>query len=161
MREWFDNLAPRERIVVLVGAVIVGVMLFWGLVIAPLDSSVTKLSQRVDDKRELIVWMQQAAARIKAAGPGAADGASDGDGSLVVLVDRSARSAGLGGALTRNQPVGDDGIRVQLRDASFDAMARWLTQLKSTNGLALDSASIERGAAAGTVNASLVLRQPG
>jgi type II secretory pathway component PulM len=40
-------------------------------------------------------------------------------------------------------------------------MARWLTQLKTNNGLALESASIERGTAAGTVNASLVLRVPG
>jgi general secretion pathway protein M len=161
MREWYDSLAPRERIVVSVGAVLVGVLLFWGLVIAPLDSSVTRLGQRVDDKRELIVWMQQAAVRIKGAGPEAAAAGDSGDGSLVVLVDRSARSAGLGGALTRNQPVGEDGIRIQLRDASFDAMARWLTQLKTNNGLALESASIERGTAAGTVNASLVLRVPG
>lgn len=161
MREWFDSLAPRERIVVAVGAVVVGIMLFWGLVLAPLDSGVTKLAQRVDDKRELVVWMQQAATRIKQAGPGAANGAAGGDGSLVVIVDRSARSAGLGGALTRNQPVGEDGIRVQLRDASFASMARWLTQLQSSNGLALDSASIERGSTAGTVNASLILRQPG
>jgi general secretion pathway protein M len=161
MREWFDSLAPRERIVVAVGAVAVGVMLFWGLVLAPLGSSVDKLGERVDDKRELIVWMEQAAARIKRAGPSAGGTDAEGDGSLVVLVDRSARSAGLGNALTRNQPVGEDGIRVQLREAPFAAMARWLTQLKTTNGLALDSASIERGSTAGTVNASLVLRQPG
>ena len=102
----------RERIVVSVGAVLMGVMLFWGLVIAPLDSSVTRLGQRVDDKRELIVWMQQAAVRIKGAGPGAAAAGDGGEGSLVVLVDRSARSAGLGSALTRNQPVGEDGIRI-------------------------------------------------
>ena len=161
MREWFDSLAPRERIIVSVGAVLVGVMLFWGIVIAPLDSSVTRLGKRVDDKRELITWMQQAAVRIKSAGPGAATAGDGGEGSLVVLVDRSARSAGLGNALTRNQPVGEDGIRIQLRDASFGAMAQWLTQLKTSNGLALESASIERGAAAGTVNASLVLRVPG
>jgi general secretion pathway protein M len=161
MREWFDSLAPRERLMVVGGAVAVGLMLFWGLVLAPLGSSVTKLADRVEAKRDLIVWMQQVAPRIKSAGPGGEPGGSDGEGSLVVLIDRSARSAGLGGALTRNQPVGEDGIRVQLRDASFDSLTRWLVQLKTGSGLALDSASIERGGADGTVNASLVLRQPG
>jgi general secretion pathway protein M len=161
MREWFDSLAPRERIMVVFGAGVVGVMLFWALVLAPLSSSVDKLSERVDAKRDLIVWMQQVAPRIKSAGPGGDAAGDGGDGSLVVLVDRSARSAGLGSALTRNQPVGEDSIRVQLREASFDSMTRWLVRLKTANGLTLDSASIERGATAGTVNASLVLRQPG
>lgn len=160
MREWFDSLAPRERLMVVAGAIAVGLMLFWGLVMAPLGNSVTRLGERVDAKRDLLVWMQQVAPRIKAVSPGAGE-ASGAEGSLVVLVDRSARSAGLGGALTRNQPVGEDGIRVQLKDASFDSMARWLVQLRGANGLILDSASIERGAATGTVNASLVLRQPG
>ena len=89
------------------------------------------------------------------------EGARHGDQSLVVVIDRSARSVGLGSALTRNQPVGEDGIRVQLRDAPFDSMTRWLTQLQTANGLALDSASIERTDAPGAVNASLILRDPG
>jgi general secretion pathway protein M len=161
MREWFDSLAHRERITVVVGGVVVGIMLFWALVIAPLDNGVEKLSKRVDDKRALIVWMQQASARIKRAGPAAANGGDDGEQSLVVVIDRSARSVGLGSALQRNQPVGEDGIRVQLRDAPFDSMTRWLTQLKTANGLALDSASIERTDAPGAVNASLILRDPG
>ena len=79
MREWFDSLAHRERIIVVVGAVVVGIMLFWALVLAPLDSGVSRLSERVDDKRELIGWMQQAAARIKSAGPIADTGDDGGD----------------------------------------------------------------------------------
>lgn len=161
MREWFDSLAPRERLMVVFGAVVVGILLFWSLVMAPLGNSVAQMTDRVEAKRDLIVWMQQVAPRLKSAGPGGDATADGGEGSLVVLIDRTARSAGLGSALTRNQPVGEDGIRVQLRDASFDAMTRWLMQLRTGSGLALDSASIERGEAAGTVNASLVLRQPG
>ncbi len=30
MRAWFENLAPRERLVVTVGAVVAGLILFWG-----------------------------------------------------------------------------------------------------------------------------------
>jgi len=49
---------------------------------------------------------------------------------------------------------------VRLESAPFDALARWLGQLQGSYGLALDSASIERGNADGTVTASLILRQP-
>jgi type II secretory pathway component PulM len=78
--------------------------------------------------------------------------------SLVVVVDRSARAAGLGAALARNQPVGEDGIRVRLENASFDALAAWLGRLSGGSGLTIDSASFERAPDDGRVNASLTLR---
>ena len=35
MKEWFDNLAPRERLVVSAGGVLVLIVLFWAIVLAP------------------------------------------------------------------------------------------------------------------------------
>lgn len=159
MREWFDSLAPRERLFVSAGGVLTALLLFWALVLYPLDSSVDKLTASIEDKRGQLTWMLGAAAELRASGnvPTEIDGA---DQSLVVVIDRSARAAGLGKALTRNQPVGEDAIRVRLETASFDAITGWLHQLHSNYGLAMDSASFERGSTAGTVTASLILRLP-
>lgn len=160
MREWFDNLAQREKIFVAAGAGIVLVAVLWSLLLYPVYAGVERLAVTVESKRVLVGWMQAAAAQIKAGGDVAAGG-DVGAQSLVVVIDRSARQAGLGGALSRNQPVGDDGIRVRLEGAPFDAVAGWLAQLQTTFGLGLESASFERAATPGTVNASLILRQPG
>jgi general secretion pathway protein M len=158
MKEWFEKLNSRERLIVTGGAVVVGLILLWSLVLNPLYAGVDRLSQRVETKRDLIGWMQSAAAEIKATGNVAvADTVGQ---SLVVVIARSAKQAGLEKALSQNQPIGEDGIRVRLERAPFDTIVNWLAQLQTGNGLDLESASFERMTVAGTVNASIVLRQP-
>jgi len=158
MKEWFENLNSRERLIVTGGAVVVGLILFWSIVLNPIYSGVDQMSQRIETKRVLIGWMQTAAAEIKAAGNvSVADTVGQ---SLVVVIARSAKQAGLEKALSQNQPIGEDGIRVRLERAPFDTIVNWLAQLHTGNGLELESASFERLTTAGTVNASIVLRQP-
>jgi len=159
MREWLEGLAPRERLFVVAGGIAVIIILFWGLVLAPLSSKVNQLSVRVEEKRSTLSWMSVAATEIASAGEVAA-GAGDPDQSLVVVIDRTARQSGLGQAITRNQPVGEDGIRVRMESAAFDTVAVWLGQLQSAYGLSLESATFERGSVNGTVTASITLRQP-
>jgi len=159
MRDWFDSLAPRERLIVAAGGALVVLVLFWAIVLAPLSLKVSQLSDRVEAKRSTLAWMSAAAAEIAAAGEVAA-GAGDPDQSLVVVIDRTARQSGLGQTITRNQPVGEDGIRVRMEGAGFDTVTRWLSQLQTAHGLSLEAATFERGSVNGTVTASITLRQP-
>src|ERR1019366_9090800 len=77
--------------------------------------------------------------------------------SLVVLVDRTARQAGLEKALVGSQPSGDGGLNVRLEQTPFDSLVAWLAQLRESYGVRVDSAVVDTGHAVGTVNASLVL----
>ena len=160
MRDWFESLAPRERLIVSAGTGVVAVILFWSIVLAPLASGVGRMNTRIESKRASLSWMQTAAAEIRSAGD-VSTAAGDPDQSLVVVIDRTARQSGIGESLTRNQPVGEDGIRVRLEGAPFDVVTQWLGQLQAGHGLALESATFERGSANGTVTVSLMLRQPG
>jgi general secretion pathway protein M len=159
MKDWFFGLEQRERLMATAGAVLLAILLLWGLVLGPLYGASAASANRIEAKRNTLVFLRAAAAELA----GSADlpaGRPDLAGqSLVVVVDRSAREAGLGRALTRNQPVGEDGIRVRLEDAPFDSVARWLAALDATSGLAIESASFDRSPDEGRVNASLVLRQ--
>jgi type II secretory pathway component PulM len=76
----------------------------------------------------------------------------------VVLVDRVGREAGLGGALRGTQPNAT-GVRVQLEAAPFDTVISWLDTLDTRYGFALESISLDRGAAPGMVNASVTFTQ--
>lgn len=159
MRDWFDSLAPRERLLVATGGVLVVILLFWAIILAPLSSKVRQLSERVEGKKSTLAWMSAAAAEITSAGAVAAS-AGNPDQSLVVVIDRTARQSGLGETITRNQPVGDDGIRVRMEGAGFDTVTQWLGQLQTAHGLSLEAATFERGSVNGTVTASITLRQP-
>ncbi len=80
--------------------------------------------------------------------------------SLVALVDRTSREAGLASSLRDQSPAGNSGIHLRFESASFDALVAWLATLQQQNGVAVESATI--GAAApGLVNASISLSQGG
>lgn len=159
MKDWFLGLEPRERLFVGIGAVAVVLLLVWALVISPLGSARAATTERVETKRQTLAFVRSAAAELAAAGDLPAAGPNLAGQSLVVIVDRTARAAGLGNALTRNQPVGEDGIRVRLDNAAFDAVAAWLATIGTSAGLSIESASFDRTPDEGRVNASLVLRQ--
>ena len=159
MKDWYLALAPRERLFVAIGAIVVGLLLVWSLLLNPLYGASASIAQRVESKRATLVFLRDAVAELAGAGDAPAAGPDLEGQSLVVIVDRTARAAGLGQALTRNQPVGTDGIRVRLDNAPFNAVAQWLNTLGSASGLAIESASFDRTPEEGRVNASLVLRQ--
>ncbi len=158
MKDWFEALAPRERIFVAGGSVLLALALVYGLILAPLFGASAAAEERIATKTGDLGRIQTAASRLSQLGDAPAAGQRSGQ-SLVVLVANSAGRAGLGDSLSRNQPVGSDGIRVRFENASFDALARWVIGIQNSEGLAIDSATFDRSRDPGRVNASLILRR--
>jgi len=153
--DWYRALAPREQRFVAVGGLIVGVVALL-LIFLPPMRALAALSDRVTAKRDDLVWLQSMAPQIVAAN---ANGPRPGGGgSLVVLIDRSAKSAGIGDAMVSSQPGDNGSMRVHFEAVGFDALVNWMAQLVQREGVRIDSATVESAAAAGRVNATLVLR---
>jgi len=145
-------LSPRERRLLLAGAIAVAAILIFGMLI-PLDRSVAHAQQRLTKKRADLSWMQTVAPQIAVLPP-----ASSANGeSLLVIVDRSARESGLANALSGSEPGGPGNLSVRLEKASFDSLVGWLARLAQQNGVVVDSAIIEKSGAPGLVNANIVL----
>jgi general secretion pathway protein M len=144
--------SPRERRMVIVGAVLAALLLLFG-VLLPLDRSVAHAQQRLAKKHADLSWMQSVGPEIASSGP---PPSATGE-SLLVIVDRSARESGLAGALAGSEPGGPGRLSVRLEKAPFDALIAWLARLAQQNGVAVDSASIEKAGAPGQVNAAIVL----
>jgi len=145
-------LAPRERRMVFLGGGLALVLLVFG-VLVPLDRSVAHAQQRLAKKHADLAWMQSVAPEIAASAP---PPAATGE-SLLVIVDRSAREAGLANSLAGSEPGASGSLSVRLEKAPFDALIAWLARLAQQNGVAVDSATIERAGAPGQVNAAIVL----
>jgi general secretion pathway protein M len=158
VRDWFDNLNERERNLVYVAGALLGVALVYLVLVLPFQTSGRKMTARVAQKTADLAWMQASAPQAMAAA-GVAQAAGGGD-SLVVLVDRTAREAGLGASLRDQSPDGNNGLRLRIEGASFDALVTWLANLQQQYGVSIESATV--GAAApGLVNATLSLRLAG
>ena len=100
--------------------------------IRPLVGGVSLAEQRVDDKQNLLAELDSLAERL---GPGGARNAGPATGgdeqSLVVLIDRSTRSAGLAPYIKRNQPDGTESIRLRFENAPFDGLLEWLSSMSA------------------------------
>tara|TARA_B100001142_G_scaffold258718_1_gene260644 strand:- start:355 stop:672 length:318 start_codon:yes stop_codon:yes gene_type:complete len=79
--------------------------------------------------------------------------------SLVVLVDETHRTHGLNGTLSRNQPDGENGIRVVFQATSFDRLISWLGTMEQSYGIKVESASFDGASESGVVTATFVLRR--
>jgi general secretion pathway protein M len=157
LQSWYSGLAQREQRFVSVGAVAVAVLVLLAVGL-PLQRQVTDLQQRIVRKQADLLWMQSVAPTLAAAGPVAVAGNGPQE-SLLVLIDRSAREAGLGQALTGSQPSGEGGLRITLEKADFNSVVSWTGRLAEQHAVAVQTATIEAAADPGTVNAGLVLQR--
>lgn len=156
LKDWFNALKPREKIIVAVGgALVLLTAIFVGL--SPLYKGLHDRSERVARKQGDLAWMSSVAGEMQALGANQPIGSAPVGESLVVLIDRSARECGLGTSLTGQTPNGDTGIRVRLEAAAFDVLVECLGKLQQTHSVSIDSATIDRTGSPGLVNASLVL----
>jgi len=154
MRDWYNGLAERERRFVLFGGIAAVVVLLAGVVL-PLNTDIASTRQRVTAKQADLAYIQSVTPQLLAAGPGTGSVAP---GSLVVLIDSSARESGLGKSLTSSQPTGDGGLRIRLDHVPFDGLVAWLARLAQQHAVRVDSAEIEAAGETGFVNAGLVLK---
>ena len=136
MKAWWAGLAPRERRILVLGAVALGLILAWVAVWEPLLQGRSALRSDVARLSAEAVWMEQVAddvrrrARLEQRAP-ALPGAG---GSVLTLIEVSANAAGLRSALTRVQPEGE-GARLIMDAVGFDALMGWLAELELRQGL--------------------------
>lgn len=157
MKAWWENLGARERGLIVVGTVLVMMLLSYVLAWEPLRNSDRRLRQSVAERRADLAWMRQAAEEIKRLGGAEAARPVADNRSLLTLVDQTARAAGLGAALKRVAPQGDDKLSAQLDGAEFDKLIPWLSALERDQAIAIISLNVDRTDAPALVNARIVL----
>jgi len=155
--QYFNQLAERERLLLLVAGPLLLLVLVYALLWRPLDQRVEHLQQRVMEQQSLQQWMQVSAQKVQQLRQQSRPGGTVSRQSLLSLVDRTVRQSGLSEALKRVEPDGADKVKVRLEQASFDAVIKWLEVLQSRDSVVVQSISIDRRDSAGVVNVRLTL----
>jgi general secretion pathway protein M len=161
VKEWFLGLSARERMLVAAAAGLTALALIVLLIVRPLFGSAARAQARVVNKQELLAELDQVAARIGPQSTANAGGAQNGGQSLVVVVDRTTRSRGLSTFLRRNQPDGEQSIRLRFENAPFDQLIEWLGTLQAGHGLTATNATFDSAEEPGRINCTLVLARAG
>jgi general secretion pathway protein M len=153
---WVRSMTPRERLMVAAASVLIVIALIWLLLLNPLYSSQEQLAQRVNGKSTLLVELQQrAASRVSQPATSNIQGLDQ----SIVVIDRTTRLRGLSQYLKRNQPDGNNTVRLRFENAPFDDLVTWLNEVKIGYGLNATSASIDLAGSPGRINCSVVLER--
>lgn len=160
MKEWFQGLQQQEKMTIISGGVVLAIMLFYVAIWEPLHDGVDALKKDVARQGPLLEWMKQAAAdadRLKK--KGGTTRAKTGQ-SLLSLIDSSAKRSGLGNALKRVKPDGNDKVRVWLEDASFNKSIKWIEELDKTYAIQVSTLVVDRKETPGMVDSRIVFIGP-
>ena len=157
MRDWFESLEQRERIFVLVGAVVVIVAVFWAGIWMPLDKGHREAQARVADWERSLTALKPLAASPQTLNDEQSTPVST--ESPVIIVDTTLRTRRLGQP-KRSQPT-PNGIRVDFENVAFDDLVLWLGDLSSQYGMEVQAGSLSAPSVAspGRINATLTLER--
>nr|VFK39850.1 MAG: Type II secretory pathway, component PulM [Candidatus Kentron sp. TC]VFK57170.1 MAG: Type II secretory pathway, component PulM [Candidatus Kentron sp. TC] len=153
-----DTLKPRERVALAVGglAILLAVLQFF--VIEPLDRKTEFLKRQVSSRKADLRWMRQAAEKIiRLRESDTAREEVAHSQSLLIVVDNSAKKAGISRDVKRIEPASQESVRVWIEEVAFDNLVRWLGELRAA-GVYSDNIAIERRKVSGRVNAKATLR---
>lgn len=156
-REWWSGLEARERRTLLLGGIALAVIFYVFLIWLPPHERIEALQGQVSAQQELLERMRIVAAEAKSLRGATGQRQGTGGQALFSLIDQSARQAGLGSAIKRVEPSGENKVRVDLEKASFDVLARWLADLQMRYGIATSLLAVRNTDVAGRVNAQIVL----
>lgn len=157
LRQWFDSLEAREKRVLLGGAGVLLLILVHVLAIRPYLDAKADLTRRIEQLESEVPWMRQAAGRLESLRAGGGDGPGPLKQSLFAVVDNTAKSQNLGGAMRRMTPEGDNSVSARLEKARFDDVLRWLGTLRRQYGVRVTQVSVARADDPGMVNVSVTL----
>lgn len=159
MSNWWAGLAPRERVILLVGMGVLSLLVIWLLIVEPVMNKRAELRQEVMQLTADYTWMQQAALEVRRRAGMQQDGqlaAGAAGGSVLTLIEVSASAAGIKASMERVQPE-DEGARLWFDAVAFDALVRWLAELEERQGLLVSQLAVDAGAEPGMVSARVLV----
>lgn len=161
MKDWFEALDTRERIVVAAGAVIVVIALIYSLAWQPLDKRYVALQNDVENWQRSLADLRPLRAQPASAGQTQSTRPTSSQQTPIIIVDTTLRGRGLDRYRRRSQPTAGNGIRVEFENVAFDELVLWLGDLSEQYGMHVEAGSFSVGTqvAPGRINATLTLER--
>ncbi len=159
MRDWWDGLQPRERLMLGGGAVVLALLAVYLLLFEPVTKRQAALASSVAAKRAELAWMQDQAKTVVALRRTGQTLRSEDRRSLLAVVDSSLIRAKLKPQLQRMEPDGNDAVKLWFGATNFDDLMLWLDALDQQSGLQVASLRLKPIDQPALVDANLTLKR--
>jgi len=151
------RLNPRERIIVVGGAVSLLIMVIYLFVWEPLLEKQVALNASIKSQQDVHQWMLKSAAEVRLL-KGSGKQKTLSSSAMQSVINRTAKSALPGALIKRIEKNRQQGVQVWIEQVAFDDMMKWLGGLQQKNGIQVASLISERTNQIGRVNIRLVLK---
>ncbi|WP_428240391.1 type II secretion system protein GspM [Gynuella sp.] len=153
----WQQLAERERQIIIATAVFFSLLLLWSALISPVLGYKSNQVSILESRTELYDWLLKVGPQAKTIAQTsgvAASNASDDSGALSSVVNKAARDQKL--KLQRFENDGRNGLRIWFDDVEFDVFSKMMLELNK-QGIVADQLNVESGKKSGIVNVRGVL----
>ena len=160
LQAWFENLQPRERLIVSVSGGVLLLLLIYLLAWEPVVNGIKTESSRLNIQKNSLKWMRDAAQEVRELKASGNISAVSG-GPLSTTIERSLVSAGIRNSVEKMESSGKDQYKVLFNKVRFDRLAQWLDSLQNRYSIMTKSASINNSEESGMVAARITLKKAG
>ncbi len=157
IKQSFNGLNPRERVIVVGGAIALLLIALYLLVWEPLMAKQAALNASIKSQQLIYQQMLKSAEQVKkfkAGGNFKTINAS----AMQSIINRSAKAALPGAIIKRVEQNRQQAVQVWIDQVAFDDMIKWLGALQQTKGIRVVALFSERTDKAGRVNVRLTLK---
>jgi general secretion pathway protein M len=156
MKEWWQNLALREKQIVAIGLLLLAAAFVYEFVFAELSDVTTRLRAGIEKNQRLLAWMQVADQRIQSAANNQAQAPLKSASLLSALQDDLNQNP-IGKSVTGLQQADTDSVELHFKQVGFDNMMKWLLAVCQEQQLTVTSLAVTPALNTGTVDAVLKL----
>lgn len=157
MKEWWDGLNSREKMLIAIGAGSIFLWILYELLWSPMLSIVNTRRDALIEKARVLQSLLDARVRIQNLQGLGFKAPGKFREPLLVLTERSLQKKNLSGHVKSLRQEQDNQIELVLESIVFDNMAKWLQELWQNDGIIVQSAVINASESSGVVNVKLVL----
>ena len=158
MKDWWLNLALREKKMVTLGAIVVALFLVYKILWSPLVDANNNLRTRVLHNQETLSWMRQADQRIQALLKTSEKNVSA-TGSLLGIIQTDLHQSGLATEVSELHQADNDSVAFSFKKIEFDQLIIFLTTLWEKQGLLVSQITVAPGNGPGEVAAEVTIKR--
>lgn len=146
IKQYWLNLATRERLIMSVGLLLVLLILFYALIWQPWHKAINSMNGYLPGLRSDLQWMRQQSDVVKNGGTVKVNSSIKGSGeSLLSILEKTARANKLDKSIQQITPgKSAQEVRVVLEEASFNQWVSWIDVLYKDYLITVKQVTAER-----------------
>lgn len=158
-KEWWLNLALREKQMVALGGCTLFIIIFYFFIWSPFTNHLDNLRHDIQTSQQLLMWMQASNKKILTIENQQKKQKSRLKirGSLLGIIQKRANQSPLAKNISFIQQADNNAVQLQFKNVNFDQLMSWLIQLWQTQGIVISQMSVTPVSAQGIVEAEVVL----